>query len=78
MTDLNVELIAWTPAPEEVVATAGKTCYSSSSPTEIMDEMTEESADKFIDRLSGSGHESPIEHASFTFAVTGVSRSLLA
>lgn len=78
MTDLNVELIAWTPAPEEVVATAGKTCYSSSPPTEIMDETTEESADRFIERLAESGHESPIEHASFTFAVTGVSRSLLA
>ena len=28
--------------------------------------------------LSSLGHESPVEHATFTFAVEGVSRSLLA
>ena len=28
--------------------------------------------------LTQIGHESPIEHASFTFAIEGVSRSLLA
>ena len=31
-----------------------------------------------IDRLFSMGHESPFEHASFTFGVSGVSRSLLA
>lgn len=40
--------------------------------------MEDEAASKFLDRLSESGHNSPIEHANFTFAVTGVSRSLLA
>lgn len=43
-----------------------------------MDNMDDDSAAKFLDRLSESGHQSPIEHASFTFSVEGVSRSLLA
>ena len=40
--------------------------------------MEDEAASNFLDRLSESGHESPNEHVNFTFAVTGVSRSLLA
>lgn len=75
---MKVELIAYTPNPEIVVAAAGKTCYSSTEPDTIFDQMTDEAAEKFIDRLGQSGHVSPLEHASFTFAVTGVSRSLLA
>ena len=35
-------------------------------------------AESFVEMLSTIGHESPIEHASFTFAIEGVSRSLLA
>ena len=32
----------------------------------------------FLDMLTEIGHESPVEHASFTFGIEGVSRSLLA
>ena len=32
----------------------------------------------FVDMLSEIGHESPIEHATFTFGIEGVSRALLA
>ena len=40
--------------------------------------LTEEKTEGFVNMLSEIGHESPIEHVSFTFAIEGVSRSLLA
>ena len=33
---------------------------------------------RFVGMLAEMGHESPIEHMSFTFGIEGVSRSLLA
>lgn len=72
----KVTLLAYTPDPEKVIAGAAKLCYSSSSPSELMDNLTEESAGKFLNMLMGFGHASPIEHASFTFGIEGVSRAL--
>lgn len=43
-----------------------------------MEGLTDEKVANFVDMLSSIGHESPIEHASFTFAIEGVSRALLA
>ena len=74
----NVILIAYTPSPEKTIASAAKLCYSSSSIGNLMDGLTDETASSFVDMLSEIGHESPIEHASFTFGIEGVSRSLLA
>ena len=53
-------------------------CYSKSGPDEIMENLTPENTEKFLNRLISMGHESPIEHISFTFGVEGISRSLLA
>lgn len=75
---MNVRLIAHTAAPEKVVAAAAKLCYSDTGAMALMDGMTDERAESFVEMLSTIGHESPIEHASFTFAIEGVSRSLLA
>ncbi|MCR5718494.1 MAG: FAD-dependent thymidylate synthase [Oscillospiraceae bacterium] len=75
---MKVKLIAHTAAPEQVVAAAAKLCYSDTGAMELMDGLTEESAGRFVEMLGKIGHESPIEHASFTFAAEGVSRSLLA
>ncbi len=75
---MKVELIAHTPNPEKVVAAAAKLCYSSSSIEDLMEGLTTEKAKEFVQMLSTLGHESPVEHASFTFAIEGVSRSLLA
>lgn len=73
---MKVKLLEHTPEPEKVVAAAAKLCYSAVGTDEIMDGLTEESTNKFIKMLSGYGHFSPMEHASFTFAIEGVSRSL--
>lgn len=75
---MNVTLIAWTPATEQIVATAGKTCYSNKPASAILDTMTDEAAAKFIRKILSSGHHSVLEHVSFTFSIEGVSRSLLA
>jgi thymidylate synthase (FAD) len=73
---MNVELIAYTPDPEKVVATAAKLCYSSANIAELKDNLTEDNISKFVTMLSSMGHESPFEHITFTFGIEGVSRSL--
>ncbi len=74
----NVILLAHTPNPEHTVASAAKLCYSSSNISDLTENLTDEKAASFVEMLSEIGHESPIEHASFTFGIEGVSRSLLA
>lgn len=73
-TELKVKLLEYTPNPDMVVAKAAKLCYSKIGIEDI--NVTEEEATKFVNRLASMGHESPIEHVSFTFAIEGVSRSL--
>ena len=75
---MKVKLIAHTPNPEKVVAAAAKLCYSNAQIDTLLDGLTEEKSKEFVEMLASLGHESPTEHASFTFAIEGVSRSLLA
>lgn len=76
---MKVTLLAHTPEPEKLIAAAAKLCYSGKPDVEsLMDSLTPESTEKFIDKLVSLGHESPFEHASFTFAIEGVSRAFLA
>lgn len=74
----KVALLAYTPEPEKTVAAAAKLCYASADIDHVMEGLTEEKVESFVDMLSEIGHESPIEHASFTFGIEGVSRALLA
>ncbi|PRR80028.1 Thymidylate synthase ThyX [Clostridium liquoris] len=73
---LKVKLLEYTPNPEKVIASAAKLCYSAVGIDEIQQGLNEEKINKFLNTLMSYGHESPIEHVSFTFAVEGVSRSL--
>ena len=75
---MTVRLIAHTPEPEKVVAAAAKLCYSDAHITDLLDGLDEEKTARFLTMLSDVGHASPIEHASFTFGIEGVSRTLLA
>ncbi len=75
---MKVMLIACTPDPEKVIAAAAKTCYTSKGVGELYENLDGAEAAHYVDMLSEIGHESPIEHASFTFAVEGISRSCLA
>lgn len=74
----KVTLLEYTPNPQKLIAAAAKLCYSSSSGSELIENLDDGSVERFIDMLSGLGHQSPIEHVSFTFLIEGVSRSLLA
>jgi thymidylate synthase (FAD) len=74
----KVTLLAYTPDPEKLVAAAAKLCYSASSPQTLLEGLTPEKTESFLQMLQTIGHESPIEHVSFTFGIEGVSRSLLA
>lgn len=73
---MKVTLLAHTPDAEKTVATAAKLCYSASGIENIADGLDAEATEKFITMLSSLGHESPIEHISFTFGIEGVSRAL--
>ena len=75
---MEVILLGYTPVPEKMIAAAAKLCYSDSGAMDLMDGLDEEKTAHFMEMLTNIGHESPIEHASFTFAIEGVSRSLLA
>lgn len=75
---MRVELLAYTPQAQVIVAAAAKLCYSPADIDSILEKQTPEVTEKFLDMLVSMGHESPIEHAYYTFAIEGVSRSLLA
>ena len=72
---IKVSLIAHTPNPEEVVSKAGKLCYSKVGVDEIAKKQSDEDIARFVKMLVDMGHESPLEHISFTFAVEGISRA---
>ncbi len=75
---MKVTLLTHTPMPEHTIASAARLCYSPATIDDIREGLTEEKTAAFVDMLAEIGHESPIEHASFTFGVEGVSRALLA
>ncbi|MEF8874505.1 MAG: FAD-dependent thymidylate synthase [Candidatus Thermoplasmatota archaeon] len=71
---MKVELINHTLEPDRSAAHAALTCYSEDVPEK--EEMTEEQIEEILAKIRESGHHSVIEHASFTFAIHHVSRSL--
>lgn len=73
---MKVTLLAHTPEPEKLVASAAKLCYSASDIESLMDGLTTEKVESFIKELADIGHQSPLEHCTFTFGIEGVSRAL--
>jgi thymidylate synthase (FAD) len=73
--ELSVTLLQHTPDPDRAVAIAGRLCYAPVSAAELQHEMSDEDVAKLVRVLVRSGHHSALEHASFTFAVDGVSRA---
>ena len=76
-TQLSVSLLSHTLDPEITVALGGRLCYSDSRIAALRPAV-EPRAEEFVGKLTELGHLSPVEHASFTFGVEGVSRALLA
>jgi len=71
---LKVELIGYTSDPEQNVVAAIRQCYSSVGAKELKEKTTDEVKKRLIRQVINSGHTSTLEHASFTFAIDGVSR----
>ncbi len=76
--NLKVELIRATPAPEQLTALGARLCYSGLTIESLEERIERNEQDAFIAGVVESGHLSVMEHASFTFAVEGVSRIVLA
>ena len=72
---MNVKLLAHTPEAEKIIATAAKLCYSSSDIGSLKDGLTDEKVEGFVSMLASIGHESVMEHVSFTFGIEGISRA---
>jgi len=71
----KIVLLSHTSNPEQVVAMAAKLCYSKSNLDDLLAKITEKDQKDFIKKLAEVGHESPLEHASFTFGIEGISRA---
>lgn len=75
---LRVDLVRHTYDAEELVALAAKLCYAGSDLQKLRENIQAKDQKAFLEKIRGMGHESVMEHASFTFLVEGVSRVLLA
>ena len=75
---MMVKLIGMTPNAVDVVYSACRQCYS---PAFAGDEFRPDASGEILKKKSlirkvvASGHESPLEHVSMTFAIRGISRS---
>lgn len=73
---MQVELLYHTPDPERAVATAARLCYAPVGASELLETMPDERIKSVLSTIMTGGHFSTLEHASYTFAVDGVSRAL--
>lgn len=79
--NMRVVLLAHTPEPLAVIYAAFRQCYHAGFVAEmwprlLAGEIAREKQAEFVDSVMASGHVSPVEHVSFTFAVAGISRAL--
>ena len=91
---MEVKLLSYNPNIIDVIHTACRTCYSKLTPIDIYNKDTYQDINEevsteqieldnnkkleLIKKVMDSGHLSTTEHAYFTFAISGVSRALLA
>ena len=73
---MHVELLYHTPDPERAIATAARLCYAPVGAAELMQTLSDEKVRSVLRTVIMSGHHSTLEHASYTFAIDGVSRAL--
>ena len=72
---MNVKLVGYTSDPEKLPAMAATLTHSKTKP-ENLDKISEKEQSAVLEQVLKLGHTSVIEHASFTFAISDVSRSL--
>ena len=77
----KVLLLAYTPHPLHVIFASFRQCYYNGFIGDMFADIiqgnpNQEEQEQFITNLVKSGHLSPLEHVSFTFAIEGISRAL--
>jgi thymidylate synthase (FAD) len=72
---MKVSLLQHTPDPERTVALAARLCYSSASIDELHEKLSSADITGFLAKIMSLGHQSVLEHASFTFGIEGISRA---
>lgn len=89
-TSLKVDLLSMTPDAEALIYSAAKQCYSADDAADIykkamthedcaafgIEYVSDDDQRKLIRRVIELGHDSVIEHVSFSFAISGISRAL--
>lgn len=80
-TTLRVELLSATPNALSLIYAAFRQCYHAGFvadmwPKLLAGEISKETQADFVAKVLESGHDSPVEHVSFSFAIAGVSRAL--
>lgn len=77
-SEMKVALIRHTLSAEEVVALGARLCYSKARVDDLLQRVEARDQTDFVHRIMSMGHDSVLEHATFTFGIEGVSRVLLA
>jgi thymidylate synthase (FAD) len=78
---MKVNMVSHTPDPDLTAAAAGMTSTSARSTLEILEDFKADGEKKkkalfILGKVMESGHLSVLEHSSFTFVISGVSRAL--
>lgn len=73
---MKVKLLRYTTDAELLCGAAALTSTRSGSPSEILEKIDLATAKRVIGRVTGYGHASVVEHASFTFSIEDVSRAM--
>lgn len=73
---MDVQLLYHTPEPQRAIAAAARLCYSPVGAADLLEHMSDEAVRRVLRTVIASGHTSTLEHASYTFAIDGVSRTM--
>ncbi len=75
---LNVQLLEVSQKPITLIYAACRQCYSEKFAGDIFSDQAADlkKQEEFVKQIVASGHQSPLEHVKFSFAIQGVSRSL--
>ena len=78
--DMRVELLAQTPDALSLIYAAFRQCYHVGYVGDMWEKLlsgdiAKEKQAEFVQQTLMSGHDSPVEHVNFTFAIEGISRA---
>ena len=74
----RVALVRHTADPEALTALGARLCYAGGDIDRLLEIVETKDQKAFVEKIMSMGHESVLEHVSFTFLIEGVSRVLLA